>query len=178
MWQGSSVGQSMRFIPAVSRVQVSPLLPQCIYPGCLLRLRGLFLCPAFCQSGPLPRLPCRRVFSKASRFSTLCTSAPCPSLQTRAPLQRPYIMIRRPESPYSRVTSRVARRAQPAHPTNAQDCQQTRLASITAAQPRNLAPGTVQAEGQGIQGHGKARPVRSPDICASHACLKLSQGMH
>ena len=28
-WQGSSVGQSIRFIPVVSRVQISPLLPEC-----------------------------------------------------------------------------------------------------------------------------------------------------
>ena len=28
LWQGSSVGQSMRFIPAVSGVQIPPLLPE------------------------------------------------------------------------------------------------------------------------------------------------------
>ena len=30
LWQGSSVGQSMRFIPAVSGVQIPPLLPKAI----------------------------------------------------------------------------------------------------------------------------------------------------
>ncbi len=39
-WQGSSVGQSMRFIPAVSRVQISPLLPESNNPGCPQGVRG------------------------------------------------------------------------------------------------------------------------------------------
>ena len=42
-WQGSSVGQSMRFIPAVSRVQISPLLPESSNPGRPQGVRGFRL---------------------------------------------------------------------------------------------------------------------------------------
>ena len=56
-WQGSSVGQSMRFIPAVSRVQISPLLPESNNPGCPQGVRGFrvvgFLRPWHSRSWPL-----------------------------------------------------------------------------------------------------------------------------
>ncbi len=56
--QGSSVGQSMRFIPAVSRVQISPLLPESRTPEAH-RAPGVFCCPAFSSSSeprPSPSL--------------------------------------------------------------------------------------------------------------------------
>ena len=43
LWQGSSVGQSMRFIPAVSGVQIPPLLPKAIKKSKVNNL-GLFYC--------------------------------------------------------------------------------------------------------------------------------------
>ncbi len=68
-WQGSSVGQSMRFIPAVSRVQISPLLPESNNPGCPQGVRGfrvLWRCaPVFHVSAfvrlafATPAKPCR-----------------------------------------------------------------------------------------------------------------------
>ena len=60
--QGSSVGQSMRFIPAVSRVQISPLLPESRTPEAH-RAPGVFCCPRLSLSPPKPALP----ISKRSR---------------------------------------------------------------------------------------------------------------
>ena len=110
MWQGSSVGQSMRFIPAASRVRISPLLPQCIYPGCLFRLRGLFLCPVFCLASPLPRTPPSLQPSVPKSLPLLLSvhkhAVPASPDQSFAPASIYYVhilMIRRPGSPESRM---------------------------------------------------------------------------
>ena len=83
-WQGSSVGQSMRFIPAVSRVQISPLLPEsttpdvptrpgfshwpCLFPifcalalspGQVLRAASLLFFKVYERAGPPPCLASR-----------------------------------------------------------------------------------------------------------------------
>ena len=60
--QGSSVGQSMRFIPAVSRVQISPLLPESRTPEAH-RAPGVFCCPRLSLSLRNPPFP----ISKGSR---------------------------------------------------------------------------------------------------------------
>ena len=60
--QGSSVGQSMRFIPAVSRVQISPLLPESRTPEAH-RASGVFCCPRLFLSPRNPPFP----ISKGSR---------------------------------------------------------------------------------------------------------------
>ena len=60
--QGSSVGQSMRFIPAVSRVQISPLLPESRTPEAH-RAPGVFCCPRLSLSLRNPPFPS----SKGSR---------------------------------------------------------------------------------------------------------------
>ena len=76
MWQGSSVGQSMRFIPAASRVRISPLLPQCIYPRMSPKAPGGFFCARiFARHAPLAPASLQTRVPKALRFSTLCTSA-------------------------------------------------------------------------------------------------------
>ena len=57
--QGSSVGQSMRFIPAVSRVQISPLLPESRTPEAH-RAPGVFCCPRLSLSPRNPPFPSLR----------------------------------------------------------------------------------------------------------------------
>ena len=58
LWQGSSVGQSMRFIPAVSGVQIPPLLPKAIKKSKVIPL-DFFI--AFCHCASVrnfPTFPC------------------------------------------------------------------------------------------------------------------------
>ena len=74
LWQGSSVGQSMRFIPAVSGVQIPPLLPEdssgsglsraafLLWPGPAERLGAQWCLPRGCfDLASAPDIRCRAV---------------------------------------------------------------------------------------------------------------------
>ena len=83
-WQGSSVGQSMRFIPAVSRVQISPLLPESTTPDVPTRpgfSHWPCLFPIFCALALSPAAsPSCRV---PSLFKVYERAGPPPCLASR-----------------------------------------------------------------------------------------------
>ena len=195
MWQGSSVGQSMRFIPAASRVRISPLLPQCIYPRMSLQAPGSFFVPSFLPGIPLapdPAIPAAECSQKPPA-SPLCAQArrarlPGPELCSSVHILRPYIndtASREPRIPYATpglpeehkvcTKSRAHRLSEVRGPER--PCQQTRLASRLLHRAAVMLPAPSRAEGQVQPGARKTQPARSPDICARHACLKL-WGMH